>query len=138
VCACFKRLLLYPAADSFAIVLVGFPKSFLQLLLLDWNHYPVDIVKYWKQDFHSGVMRQQTFQDVLLVPAVKKLCDQFLWIIIRSVDVVHMQQHPGWAMDWLRWWTDSSLRMYFSFRERARQFDRKTLYSTNLGMPSFW
>jgi hypothetical protein len=52
--------------------------------------------------------------------------------------VKRMQQHPGWSMDWLRWWTDSSLRMFFAFREHARKFDKKTLYGNNLCWPAFW
>ena len=49
-----------------------------------------------------------------------------------------MRANPGWAMDWLRWRTDSSLEMYAFFRRHARKHDKKTLYSTNLCWPSFW
>jgi hypothetical protein len=52
--------------------------------------------------------------------------------------VARMHQHPGWSMDWVRWWTDLSLRMFFAFRDRAHQFDHKTLYSNNLCWPAFW
>jgi Beta-galactosidase len=49
-----------------------------------------------------------------------------------------MQSNPGRAMDWLRWQTETSLKMYSDFRKNARKFDKKTLYSTNLCWPSFW
>jgi hypothetical protein len=49
-----------------------------------------------------------------------------------------MQQHPGWSMDWMRWWTDSSLRLFSGWAEHARQFDHKTLYQNNLCWPAFW
>lgn len=52
--------------------------------------------------------------------------------------VERMRAHPGWSLDWLRWWGDSALRMYLGFRERARQHDQKTLYGTNLCWPAFW
>ena len=44
---------------------------------------------------------------------------------------------PGRGMDWVRWRTFSSLWAYETFRESARQFDRKTLYSSNLCWPNF-
>lgn len=49
-----------------------------------------------------------------------------------------MQANPGQAMDWMRWWSDSSLRLYRSFRAEARKADTKTLYGTNLCWPAFW
>ncbi|HEY3377621.1 MAG TPA: beta-galactosidase [Armatimonadota bacterium] len=49
-----------------------------------------------------------------------------------------MQDNPGQAMDWLRWRTDSSVRMYTAFRAAARKYDSKTLYGTNLCWPGFW
>jgi hypothetical protein len=44
---------------------------------------------------------------------------------------------PGRGMDWMRWRTASSLWAYDAFRDSARVFDRKTLYSTNLCWPNF-
>ena len=44
---------------------------------------------------------------------------------------------PGRGMDWMRWRTASSLWAYDAFHESARQFDRKTLYSSNLCWPNF-
>ena len=52
--------------------------------------------------------------------------------------IQRMVDNPGRAMDWMRWRTASSLQMYAGFRARAKQFDRKTLYSTNLCWPDFW
>lgn len=45
---------------------------------------------------------------------------------------------PGRGMDWLRWRTESSLKLYKSFRDEARKYDSKTLYGTNLCWPNFW
>ena len=44
---------------------------------------------------------------------------------------------PGRGMDWVRWRTASSLGAYDAFRESARQFDQKTLYSSNLCFSNF-
>ncbi len=52
--------------------------------------------------------------------------------------VKRMQENPGRALDWLRWRTWSTLWMYSTFREHAKKFDTKTLYSTNLPWPNFW
>jgi hypothetical protein len=52
--------------------------------------------------------------------------------------MARMRQHPGWSMDWIRWWTDCSLRDYLGFRAAARQFDHRTMYGTNLACPPFW
>lgn len=52
--------------------------------------------------------------------------------------VALMKQNPGQAMDWLRWRTDSSLRMYREFIETAKKYDGTTLYGTNLCWPNFW
>jgi hypothetical protein len=49
-----------------------------------------------------------------------------------------MMAVPGRAMDWYRWRTWSSLWAYNTFHETARQYDRKTLYSTNLPWPDYW
>lgn len=49
-----------------------------------------------------------------------------------------MNKNPGQAMDWQRWRTDSTLRMYRTFRREARKYDKKTWYGTNLAWPSFW
>jgi hypothetical protein len=43
----------------------------------------------------------------------------------------------GRGMDWMRWWTSSSLWAYDAFRTSARQYDPKTLYSSNLCWPNF-
>jgi len=48
-----------------------------------------------------------------------------------------MMAVPGRGMDWGRWRTWSSLWAYNTFHETARQYDRKTLYSTNLCWPDF-
>jgi len=45
---------------------------------------------------------------------------------------------PGRGMDWLRWRSASSLRLYKAFSEEAKRFDSKTLYGTNLCWPDFW
>ncbi len=52
--------------------------------------------------------------------------------------VKRLKDCPGQAMDWLRWRTHTSLRVYDAFREAARKHDTKTLYSTNLCWPNFW
>ncbi len=44
---------------------------------------------------------------------------------------------PGRGMDWMRWRTWSSLWAYDTFRASARQYDHKTLYSSNLCWPNF-
>lgn len=44
---------------------------------------------------------------------------------------------PGRGMDWGRWRTASSLWPYDTFRTSARQYDHKTLYSSNLCWPNF-
>jgi len=49
-----------------------------------------------------------------------------------------MAAEPGRGMDWLRWRTETTLWMYSTFREHAKKFDGKTLYSTNLAWPNFW
>jgi hypothetical protein len=55
-----------------------------------------------------------------------------------DVIVARMKANPGWAMDWLRWYGDSSIRMYLGFREHAKKFDSKTMYGTKLCWPAFW
>lgn len=49
-----------------------------------------------------------------------------------------MKANPGRAMDWLRWRTEKTLEFYNKYRDHARKYDNKTLYSTNLCWPNFW
>jgi hypothetical protein len=49
-----------------------------------------------------------------------------------------MQSIPGRGMDWYRWRTAFSLEMFKQFHHQAKQYDNKTLYSTNLCWPNFW
>lgn len=49
-----------------------------------------------------------------------------------------IQKIPGRGMDWYRWRTAFSLRMYKQFVAEARKVDKKTMYSTNLCWPNFW
>ncbi len=46
-----------------------------------------------------------------------------------------IQANPGRGMDWLRWRLDSSLRLYGTFVDCARKYDKKTLYGINLNEP---
>ncbi len=55
-----------------------------------------------------------------------------------SADVLkRMRANPGGAMDWLRWQTDSSLRMFATYRHWARKHDHKTLYGSQQSFPGF-
>ncbi len=52
--------------------------------------------------------------------------------------VRYMRAHPGQAMDWMRWRSESGLRLWREVRRHARKHDPKTLYSNNLCWPNFW
>jgi hypothetical protein len=54
-------------------------------------------------------------------------------------DTAHlMEQNPGRAMDWLRWRSEASLRMYHDFIRTAKRHAPAPLYGTNLCWPNFW
>ncbi len=57
---------------------------------------------------------------------------------ITEQTAARMQVNPAKTLDWLRWKTYSTLRFYSTYRARARKYDKKTLYSTNLAWPEFW
>ncbi len=53
-------------------------------------------------------------------------------------NVLKLMNHPvGRGMDWLRWRTASTLKFYSAFKNEAKKYDKKTLYSTNLCWPNF-
>ena len=53
--------------------------------------------------------------------------------------VKQMRDNPGRAMDWLRWRTDSSLRVYGAYIQTAKQYTKdKVLYGENMCWPNFW
>ncbi len=48
-----------------------------------------------------------------------------------------MDRLPGKTMDWLRWRTWTGVESYRIFKDAAHQFDKKTLYTTDLPIPTF-
>ena len=48
-----------------------------------------------------------------------------------------IRDNPGWAMDWLRWRTETSLWAWETFMSHARRHDSRTLYGNNLPWPTF-
>ncbi len=51
--------------------------------------------------------------------------------------LAEMNRLPGKTMDWLRWRTETGVGAYKAFRDAAKQFDKKTLYSTDLPIATF-
>jgi hypothetical protein len=59
------------------------------------------------------------------------------WNLWPQEAITEMNRLPGKTMDWLRWRTVTGVQAYKTFRQAAQIHDQKTLYSTDLPIPTF-
>ena len=56
----------------------------------------------------------------------------------RLVKYLNEPENLAMAMDWYRWRTKESIRMYADYAAEAKKYDRKTVYSNNYCWPNFF
>ena len=87
----------------------------------------------------SAKMREKTIADAK--KNEKKGAAAYDWYANMGKLKVSLMQKPenaGRAMDWLRWRTWLSLKVYREYIETAKKFDKQTVYGNNFCWPNFW